>query len=386
MGKILTFLIVCATVALISTPHISAQQPNEVDINDFEHEINDFINAIPDEIEQYFPYTDSASDPGEQLESIIDASEPTKILGSMFDIFKLKLTSSIKLFATILGLIALSAILNAVRESFSGGKISDAILLCIDISMVSAFVYNGVYYIDNAIGFLDSINAFISGIIPTTAALYVAGGNINAAAASSTGLMLFLGVCNTFCTFLLKAVCSVSIALSLCTAIAPTLKLNSLSAFIKKTFTISISFIMMIMVFIVTARSTFASARDNAASRTLKFFVGNMVPIVGGAVGDTIKILSNNIAFIRKALGIAAILIIIFMLVPHFIDLLVKRAVMLLCASIAEILDCSRQSALLKDVSNTYGNIIAVTSMVSVAFIIILGCFAFGTVAIGGID
>lgn len=350
----------------------------------FNSEFETFFDSIPEEVDKYLNDYGNIEDNNEKINSIFDSVTPENAIDTVFEIIEEKLSIVVKMLAVTLGLVISASVLNALKNSIASSQIGESLSYCTDILLISAFVSSGISTVDTAMSFNESLNRFITGIIPVTASLYAAGGNIQAGAASSASFMMFLGVSNLVCSKLLKVICSVLIALSLCSTVAPSLKLSSLSAFIKKAFATSLSFIMMIMIFAMTAQNTFSSARDGIAARTAKFFVGNMIPIVGGSVSDTIRTLSTNISFIRKTLGMAAIIIIVIMFIPHLMDLILKRAAMLFCGTIADILGCDRQSLIIREMAGIYGNILAVTSICTISFIFSLALFAYGAVAIGG--
>lgn len=381
--KVLIYFLLFSTLSLFAAiPAVAID--DSVSYEKFNDEFDSFFEAIPDEIDKYLNDFESTPESGGKLESLFETVTPENAIDTVFEIIEEKLISVIKLFSVTLGFIILAGVLNAFKNSIAFAQTGEFITYCIDISLISAFITGSISSIETAISFNESLNTFITGILPVTTSLYAAGGNIQTGASSSATFMMFLGVSNLVCSKLLKVVCGILISLSLCSTVTPNLKLNSLSTFIKKSFATVLSFIMMIMIFAMTAQHTFSSARDGIAARTAKFFVGNAIPIVGGSVSDTIRTLSTNISFIRKTLGMAAIIIIVIIFIPHIVDLMLKRGVMLFCGVLSDLLGCDRQSVLVRDMAGIYGNILAVTSICTVSFIFSLALFAYGAVAIGG--
>lgn len=339
-------------------------------------------DGIPDSIREYLPDEIFSEDYDSFIESLGKISDSSYLYNSIASSLKKEIGGFFRLTATLLGLIIFACIIKTVKESMVSGKMQSAFAFCADTAILAAFVSGGFTGITGTIQYIESLNIFISGILPATSALYASGGNVKTALVGTAGFMTFLAVSSYICNTALKAVTSVCIALTLCSAIAPSINLKSLGNFIKKTFFTILSFIMMILLFSMSVQTSLSSAQDSISARTAKFFVGNIIPVVGGSVSDTIRTLSTSISFLRKTIGLGSVIIILIMFIPHAISLFLTRTAYNMCGAFADILGCDKQGSLLREIGSIYGNIIAVTTVCSIMFIFSLTMFAGSTVAI----
>lgn len=347
-------------------------------------EILNIGQGIPEDLYEDLPPGILSSDYDTTVDSYYQLSDPNYIYNALLKASKKGIASFFKLCASLIGTVILAAVVNAISDGAASPKIKNAFSLCADTAIFAAFISEGYTGINEAIEYIDNLNVFITGVVPATAALYASGGNIKTALVSTAGFMTFLAVSNGICNLALRVVSSFCLAMTLCTAIAPEIKFKNMVSFVKKTFVSVLGFIMMLLLFSMSAQSILSAASDSISARTAKYVVSNIVPIVGGSVSDTIRTLSTSISFLRKTVGIGAIIIILIMFIPHIVWLFLTRSAYNLSGAVADILGCERHGGFMREIGSIYGYIIAVTSMCSIMFIFALTLFVGSAVAVGG--
>lgn len=352
--------------------------------NTADSEILNIGQGVPEEIYEDLPSGILSGDYDTVVNSYYNLSDPDYIYKAVLKASKNGIISFLQLCASLIGLVILASVINVISESFVSQKTKNAFSLCTDTAIFAAFVSEGYNGINEAIEYIENLNVFITGVTPATAALYASGGNIKTALVSTAGFMTFLAVSNGICNVALRIVSSFCLAMTLCTALAPEIKFKNLIAFAKKTFVSVLGFIMMLLLFSMSAQNILSAASDSVSARTAKFVVSNIIPVVGGSVSDTIRTLSTSISFLRKTVGIGAIIVILIMFIPHIVGLFLTRSAYNLSGAIADILGCEKQGTFMREIGGIYGYIIAVTSMCSIMFIFALTLFAGSAVAVGG--
>ena len=109
----------------------------------------------------------------------------------------------------------------------------------------------------------------------------------------------------------------------------------------------------------------------------------NIIPIVGGSVGETLRTVASSVGYIKSVCGIGAIIFIILLVLPILVTLLLTRTVFIISVAVADLLGCERESRALSELDSIYGTLVAVVCMVSVMFIFALTLFVRCTVAAG---
>lgn len=365
-------------VFFFSEIHVFAQD------NTADSEILNIGQGVPEDIYEDLPPGILSSDYDTAVDSYYRLSDPDYIYKAVLKASKNGIISFLRLCASLIGVVILASVIHVISDGFVSQKAKNAFSLCTDTAIFAAFVSEGYTGINEAIEYIENLNVFITGVAPATAALYASGGNVKTALVSTAGFMTFLAVSNGVCNVALRVVSSFCLAMTLCTVLAPEIKFKNMIAFVKKTFVSVLGFIMMLLLFSMSAQNILSAASDSISARTAKFVVSNIIPIVGGSVSDTIRTLSTSISFLRKTVGVGAIIIILIMFIPHIVRLFLTRSAYNLSGAIADILGCERQGAFMREIGGIYGYIIAVTSMCSIMFIFALTLFAGSAVAVGG--
>lgn len=375
----LAAVFICVILALMYCDISVFAQDNTAD-----SEILDIGQGIPESFYDDIPPGILSGDYDTAVDSYYQLSDPDYIYNAVLKASKNGIISFLRLCASLIGVVILASVIRVLSDGFISSKTKNAFSLCTDTAIFAAFVAEGYTGIGEAIEYIENLNVFITGVAPATAALYASGGNIKTAIVSTAGFMTFLAVSNGVCNIALRIVSSFCLAMTLCTALAPELKFKNMISFVKKNFVSTLGFIMMLLLFSMSAQNILSAASDSISARTAKFVVSNIIPVVGGSVSDTIRTLSTSISFLRKTIGIGAIIIILIMFIPHIVGLFLTRSAYNLSGAIADILGCERQGAFMREISGIYGYIIAVTSMCSIMFIFALTLFAGSAVAVGG--
>ena len=140
---------------------------------------------------------------------------------------------------------------------------------------------------------------------------------------------------------------------------------------------------MTVLLAVLSSQTLLSSAADSVSARAAKLVASNVIPIVGGSVGDTLRTLSSSIGYLKSVCGIGGIVFIILLVLPTLVTLLLTRGVFILAVAVADLVGCENESKLLSELGSVYGVLVAVVTMCSVMFILALTIFVRCTVALG---
>ncbi|MGI6167489.1 MAG: stage III sporulation protein AE [Eubacteriales bacterium] len=354
-----------------------------VDYEDFDEEYEEMLDGIPEDIRELLPDGIFSEDPEEIYGAVSEISGFPYIIRTVASLLGIRLGSALRLFALLLGLLVLSALLRSVRELIKSPALSQAVSLC-SISAILAAVVSVQYEMLSAVlRFLDQLNLLVNSMIPIMGALYAMGGNVSAAVANNSAMMVFLTVTENICNRTVIPVTAFCLALSLVSAFAPALNLKGIAAAIKRIFTFIIAFVMTLLGTVLAMQSTLTAAGDSVAARAARFMAGNFIPVVGGSVGESLKTVAGSIEFIRACVGVGGIIIIILLLLPTILSIVATRLAFMAAGTVSKLLGCSEESNLLGELTQIYGYLLAVVCSCSVLFIFALTLLARTSAAIG---
>lgn len=376
-------IIICAAVLALATVS-GAFSASATDYDRYGEQYEQMLDGIPSDVVELLPdglYSHDAEQIGQAVEQM---SSFDFLLSRVADVLGVGLEDALRLFATLLGLVILSALLRQARTLMRSAALSGAVSFCCTAAMIGAIVALQYDRLSVITAFLSDLNLLASSMIPLMGVLYAMGGNLTAAVVNNSGMMIFLTVCENLINRTVLPVTALCMCFAMAAAMSPSVDMKGVAGVIKKSFTMLLCFIMTLLMTVLAAQSTLAAASDGIAARTAKFVAGNFIPVVGGTVGDSLRTVAAGIKFMRANVGVAGIIIILLMLLPPLISVLLTRLAVMLSSTAARMLGCGDEAALLGELSGVYGYLLAVISACSVMFIFALTLLTHTSAAVGG--
>ncbi len=345
----------------------------------------DFSDSIPEDVASMLPEEFFSGDISELSESLLDITSPKYILGVVFDLLSGGLGGVFSLFALLVGMLALASLLSSFTEDLISGELKSAVNYAISICISGAVVGLQVGRIGAVSGFFNRLVVLMNSLIPIMGALYLSGGNTLGAALASSSLLVQINLIELGVSSLVIPAVSACLALTLADSIVPgESRLAGISGAIKRTLAFVFGLCSTLLMATLSAQNILASASDSAGARAVKFLAGNMIPVVGSTVGDTLRTLAASVKLMRSTVGVAGIVVLFFLLLPTIIELFLTRFVFNTAAAVGELLGCKSAVKLYREIASLYGYIIASAVLSSLLCVFALTLFAIGQVAIGG--
>lgn len=374
--KILFFIV--SLLVLLFPLNVSAE---EVDIPE---EYGGFADAIPDDVAEMLPDGFLSGELSELSAAVNEASSPSFLLGTLWSLLCGGAGNAFGMFGILIGILILSALLNTVAEG-SVGNLKKGISFAVGVSTSAAVIGLQLHRITAAGEFFGRLAILMNSLIPVMGVLYISGGNTMGAAVSSASLLLQINLIELGTTVLVIPAVSVCMALTLSDSLRGTSpRFSGITMAIKRTLAFIYGLCSTLLMASLSAQSVLASASDSAGARAVKFVAGNMIPVVGGTVGETLRTLAASVKLLRGSVGVAGMIAVVLALLPTLTELFLTRFVFNASAAVGELIGCKAEAGLYREIASLYGYIIAAAAMASLLCIFSLTLFAVGGVAIGG--
>ena len=345
----------------------------------------DFSDSLPEDVASRLPEGFFSGDISELLDSLFDVTSPKYIIGVIFDILSGGLGGAFSLFALLVAMLALASLLSAFTEGLISGELKTAVNYAISICISGAVVGLQVERIGAVSEFFKRLIVVMNSLIPIMGALYLSGGNTVGAALASSSLLVQINLIELAVSSIVLPAVSACLALTLADSIVSgESRLSGFSASIKRTLAFVFGLCSTLLMATLSAQNILASASDSAGARAVKFLAGNMIPVVGSTVGDTLRTLAASVKLMRSTVGVAGIVALALLLLPTGIELFLTRFVFNTAAAVGELLGCQSAVKLYREIASLYGYIIAAAALSSLLCVFALTLFAIGRVAIGG--
>ncbi len=222
-----------------------------------------------------------------------------------------ELKINLRIFISILVLAIVSSILKNLDNAFSSGAISRIsnyviFLIIISLSFIGYKEVLGICKdtIENMVNFMEIV-------IPIEIAILV---TLGFPVTSTILNPVFLGVI-VFINMVFKKFLLVTMALSfsilIINSISKNIKLKGMFSFIKQVNMFIIGGMLTIYLGILSIQGLYVTSFDKFSVKTVKFAIGNFIPIIGDFVSDSIDVLLSSSYLLKSVLGSIGLLILV---------------------------------------------------------------------------
>ncbi len=344
---------------------VFAKEKEEEEADSLPNAYLDLLDHLPPAILERLPkgaLSNKAEDVGE---AVGEMSSFSFLLKTVLSLIGLRLGNALKLLCSIIGILILSSICRTFCASFGKAEIARAFSLLMTLIIVVTIFATGFGTIESTVSYFQTLTAFTSASIPLMGGLYVMGGNAAAAVATSAGLSLFMTVLERIVGKSIVPFCGICLALALIGACGSEVRLGSLLASLKKKYTLLLSFFMMLLLAMLGSQTILGASQDTIAMRSAKFAAGNIIPVVGGSVGELLRSVSASVGYMRTSIGICGVLLLLLLMLPTLVELLLARTTWQICSFFAELLGCEGERRLLDEFASINGYLIAAVAICS---------------------
>lgn len=259
-----------------------------------------------------------------------------------------------------------------VKNLCASGGVGRAAATVVRCAAALSAISSGVVPLRETQSFLADLSTVTGASAPACAALLVAGGRVSGAAVNAT----YLALISTLIEKIFQGVVLPLIASSLalitveCAYPGHAVKLSSFPLTVAKWISVVTASVASIA---LGAQSFLSSSADTVGVKTLKFALGSAVPLVGGAVGDSVSFITAGASSVKGAFGVTLIVIIFILVLTPLIYLLLGRAALgitdAVCGAVGE------DFPLLKSLSGVLGALTAAVASACAVFLVLAVTF-----------
>lgn len=337
--------------------------------------VSDMYGALPDGVRDSLPdrLENDISENGESAVASLGAEYIASLAASAL---KAAFAYSVKPLAAVIGVLLLSALLNSAGAAAAGGE-AVALSSAVSVTVTLFGAITPLFKLTSDT--LSGIGLIMKGILPVMTGIYAMSGNITAASVNSTWLMLLLTFLETLTESLLMPLlctCAGFIAVTTLSRFTGAPDMSGVSGELKKALTFLLAAAGTVFTTIMAHQTALAKSADSVALRSLKFASGNMIPVIGGALGEAADGYLAGVSLIRSASGTLAAAAVISYVLPALLKLAVLRAGLSAVAAGVEIMGRGKEAAVVREAGEVLGIAVALICTASVLSVIAVGVFA----------
>ena len=378
MKKTVIFIFLLIVFICVFSIDAGADKVYEYELSDggvtkAESKLSEFFESLPEDIKKDLPEKRD-----DFTEYDIEYFE-NKIRNSL----KEAVSPAIQTMALLMGSIIVSSVFSMLADTVVGEGLKKTFSFC-SCLCISLCVWDAIEKVLNAAcALLDTLTQTMLLMIPAMEAVYISSGNLTGAAVSATGINLMISFGEMLFSGILSPCAMAVFIIAIVGALTDDRGVAYMTKTVRGIVTGAVTASMTLMTFVLTLQSTGAAAQDGFICRTVKFAIGNYLPIVGGAVADSFSVLSGSLNIIKNACGLGGIAVIVIAFITPFALIFLIRIAVGFAGAMAAVLGCQREGGLLDECKGICTLMLAVCSGGAVMYIIALGIFCKTPVSFG---
>lgn len=294
--------------------------------------------------------------------------------GKMFNIvcehIKTEIKSPLKLIMGIIGIVLVSAFMEALKVCFSNNSVNEVVNCVCLLSIFIFIAYPLLECVKSAVEVIVNISSFMLGFIPVYAGIMSSCGMVVTSGVYNTFLFCICQVVSEVISQKLLPIVGIYIAFCLVSSIATNLNISEMAKTVKNIITWVLEFIVAAFVGLITIQSVVACSADTVGTKTAKFLIGSAVPIIGGVISDAYTSMKGCFDFVRSSAGAMAIVFVLITCLPILIKLAIWIIMVKFSGGIADFMGIKQVSAILK--SSNYAVELLFAIIVSYILLIII--------------
>ena len=376
MRRLLAFAMTVTFALLLAFPASAEEQGEALD-----EAYRSFVDGIPEDVASLLPSDLFSSD----MDKVAGAAKEVSGFGWLVDriltLLGAELDGAVALFGRLLSILVIAALASAVKSSIGSEALAGAVDLCAAAVIIGSMLSLTGEAVTAVGGFFERISTLVNGMIPLTGVLLALGGNVNTAVVSGGVMMIFLNVIENLCAATLPPVVGVCVAIAVADAFFGGGKLRGLGNFVKKVYTYFLGTVMLLLTFTLSVQTTLSASADGVAMKSAKMLAGRAIPVVGGAVGDTLRTVAGSVVYLKSTVGAVGVAAVALVLLPPLCTVVLYRLGLIAASACADLLGCSAEGKLLEAFVTVYGYLLAVMCICAVTTVFLLTIFVKCSVA-----
>lgn len=300
-----------------------------------------------------------------------------KLLKSLWELITTELTQAFRDGKTILTITILFAFFSLLgqQEDEQTTKVAQMVgVFCLIGLFIPVFMNFSKYSVLT----IDKMTTFIRIIMPLYGVMLTLSGRAISAVSFPLSIMMSIGLINELIKNIFMPLIYAYLAVSCISSISSNKGLDRLADMLKGMFVWGLSLSLTFLGMVLTLQKGTLSVADSASLNTVRYAIGFVVPIVGKIISDSADIVLGSAGVILGAFGIFGIIVMIGICALPIIRIGVYALVYKVLSIIGLMVEDNSISKLLGCFCNTFSMLLALSSSVSVLFVIAISLLIAG--------
>ncbi|NLC53679.1 MAG: stage III sporulation protein AE [Firmicutes bacterium] len=364
------WLAVCFTVLLLAAFPAHGQELNpvgpildqEIAALDLE-ELSSFLARLDGETQALLPRWDLRGwvEGGMKLDLGALLKKVTAFLGR-------EVVVNLHLLGRLLLLAVIGGVLVHFQQAWAGESIGNLVANIIYLVLMGLAIQSFTATMQLAYAALERVNGFVLAILPSIFTLLAAAGGITLTTVCHPVVWGGTGIVLSLVRNLVLPLILVAGTVGLVSRLVEGFSVTKLAEVSRQGAVLVLTFLVTLFLGVISLQGVTVAAADGLGIQTAKFLTGNLVPLVGGVVSDSLELAAGCSLLIKNALGAFAALGVILLCAYPALKILVVAFIYRLAAAFVQPLGQDRLAESLQEIGKTVMVIFATVTVVGLMF------------------
>lgn len=178
---------------------------------------------------------------------------------------------------------------------------------------------------------------FMTAFVPIYSGLLTVGGKGLTASGMSFLLLFAAEGVNMIASFVIVPMMSCYLGMGLVSGVMPGGSALTLGESIKKATAWFFSLVITVFLGLLSVQTAVNASADSAGLRTVRFVLGSLVPVTGGALSESLNTLNSSMKLLQSSVGMYAVIALGVSVLPLVLELLLWRLSLFAVTAAAEL-------------------------------------------------
>lgn len=205
---------------------------------------------------------------------------------------------------------------NIIQDVFKNAAVYAAIRQVLLMIMAVSLLLPIYTLLQDAQTYMNDLSLFLGVLSPTIGILSAGGGNVSFASSGSAMLSAFLSIAQILLSKIIPTMTTLFFGFAMMDVSFGEKKMLPLAKFVRNMIFGAFAIFVSVFFIIIGCQSISAVNTDTVSARTLRLLVSNAVPIVGGTIGDALKLVGGGLVTVKNSVGMTAVVFLIAVYLP----------------------------------------------------------------------
>ncbi len=214
---------------------------------------------------------------------------------------------------------------------------------------------------------------FMLMLIPVLATVLTVCGNPATALTYNSLCFYAAQIVVAFSADFIRPLIQTTLSLSMMGGLTDSVNFEKIILFVKRFTMFLMSFTSMVFITMLSIKGMLSASADTVAVRGIRFMVGNLIPVVGGAVSDAYTSISGTLMLVKNTVAVFGIVVVAILNVPVMLECICWVISFSCISTVSEMFSQNKTASFIRAVSSCVVMMNAMLLFVVIVFILSVG-------------